>query len=98
MKTIAPPVTIPARAPCQFVLLQKSAKSMVGPKAPPKPAQAKETIRKTELFGFQARITPMTAITKREALATFISFFSGRSTWKKLVRISFETDEDAASS
>ena len=58
MKTMAPPATMPAMAPCLLVRFQNRAKRTTGPKADPKPAQAKETIWKTELSGFQARKCP----------------------------------------
>ena len=51
MKTIAPPEIIPAKAPCQLERFQNNAKRTTGPNTAPKPAHAKDTILKTELFG-----------------------------------------------
>ena len=48
---VAPPVIIPATAPWRAVRFQKREKSIRGPKAAPKPAQAKDTTLKTELVG-----------------------------------------------
>ena len=62
MKTIAPPATMPAMAPCFVVRFQNREKRTSGPKAAPKPAQAKDTMRKTELLGFQASRIPTTAM------------------------------------
>ena len=71
IKIMAPPTTMPARAPWRFVRLQNRENSISGPNAAPKPAHAKETIRNTELSGFQARNTPITAMIRRLPRATF---------------------------
>ena len=52
--TITPPEIMPARAPWRLLRFQNRAKSITGPKAAPKPAQAKDTMVNTELSGFQA--------------------------------------------
>ena len=51
---MAPPETIPARAPHNVVLFQNKENSTTGPNAAPKPAHAKLTISNTELSGFLA--------------------------------------------
>ena len=61
-KTITPPASLPAMAPCFVVRFQNREKSISGPKEAPKPAQAKETMRNTELSGFQARRIPIMAM------------------------------------
>jgi len=61
-KTITPPVSIPASAPCILVRRQKRANSTSGPKDAPKPAHAKDTMVNTELSGFHARKTATMAI------------------------------------
>ena len=60
-------------APYLLQRFQNSAKSMTGPKVAPKPAQAKETTRKMELFGFRAKKTAMMAMamTPRRAISRF---------------------------
>ncbi len=69
-----------------------------GPKAPPKPAHAKDTIPKTELSGSLAMNTPMMAITTTVNLAMSISrcllSFRPKIAWA----ISWDTLEDAAKS
>jgi len=64
-KTIPPPVTIPAIAPALFSLFQKREKIISGPKVAPKPAQAKETIRKMMLFSSKAIIMAIAAMTSK---------------------------------
>ena len=61
-KTITAPATMPARAPGLLVRFQNREKRTTGPKEAPKPAQAKETMRNTELSGFQARKAAITAM------------------------------------
>ena len=48
---------------------QNSANSTTGPKVAPKPAQAKDTIWKTELFLSQARTTATAAISTKVTFA-----------------------------
>ena len=54
---MAPPATIPERAPYRLLLLQNRARRTTGPNAAPKPAHAKLTIWNTLEFGSQARYT-----------------------------------------
>ena len=81
-----------------MVLLQNSEKRTSGPNAAPNPAQANETMRNTELSGFHARNTAIMAMMRSESLATRIRLFSLSFTWKKEVRISCDTELDAARS
>ena len=74
INTIAPPTTMPARAPHLLVRFQNRAQSITGPKAAPKPPQAKETMENT-LPSFLAQIIPMIAITITAALAMITLVF-----------------------
>ena len=65
IRTLAPPVTMPAIAPARVVRFQKSEKSMIGPKVAPKPAQANETRLNITLFSSHATITPTIEIATR---------------------------------
>ena len=75
MKIMAPPVIIPASAPHLLERFQNSAHSTTGPNAAPNPAQAKDTISNTELFGFDARITPTMEMITTVILAIFTEAF-----------------------
>ena len=79
INTITPPLIIPARAPYLLQRFQKSAASIIGPKAAPNPAHAKDTIPNTELFWSRAIITAMTAITTSVILAIIMEAFSLKS-------------------
>ena len=59
-KTIRPPTSIPASAPCQLQRFQNSAQSITAPNAPPNPAHAKLTMPKTLESGSRASTTPTT--------------------------------------
>ena len=72
MKTTAPPVIMPASAPCLFARFQKSEKSITGPNAAPKPAHANETTRNTELLGSHASTMPISAMPMTVARAASI--------------------------
>ena len=76
MKTMAPPATMPASAPCLLARFQKRARSITGPKAAPKPAQAKDTMPKTELSGSWAMKTAMMAMMTMVPRATSIFFLA----------------------
>ena len=71
---------------------------MAGPKVAPKPAQAKETIWNTELFGFQASAAPTTAIAttvpRAKSMEVLLSILMPR----KLRSRSSDMEEAAASS
>ena len=98
INTIEPPQIIPARAPCQLERLQNNARSTTGPNTAPKPAQAKDTIVNTELFGSRAINMATTAMRRSVILsATMLSFFVSLS-FRILPRRSEETAEDAAKS
>lgn len=76
MNTMDPPQIIPARAPCQLERLQNNARRTTGPNTAPKPAQAKDTMVKTELFGSRAMNIATTAIRRSVILsATMLSFW-----------------------
>ena len=93
-----PPQIIPARAPCQLERLQNNARRTTGPNTAPKPAQAKDTMVKTELFGSRAMNIATTAIRRSVILsATMLSFLVSLS-FRMLPRRSEETAEDAARS
>ena len=98
MNIVAPPVIMPASAPHLFVRFQKSAHSTTGPNTAPKPAQANETILKTELFGSLAKNTAITEITTTESLARSIDFFCDILTPKVSCTIFCEIAEAAARS
>ena len=98
MKPIAPPATMPARAPCLLVRFQNRAKRTTGPKAEPKPAQAKETIWKTELSGFQARKMPTMAMPMTVPRAASMEALGLSFLPKKSCTRSWDTLEAAASS
>ena len=98
IKIIRPPAIIPASAPLRLDLRQKRASSMVGPKAAPKPAHAKETTRKTELLGFQARIMATAATPTTVARAAIICPAAVSLTRMKSCRKSSDTLEAAARS
>ena len=76
MKTIAAPDTSPAMAPSLVVLFQKSEKSIRGPNAAPKPAQAKLTIVKITLSSSSAIIAPKRAIRMSVMRLTLITLLS----------------------
>ena len=76
MNTIAAPETIPAMAPHLLQRFQNRPKSITGPKVAPKPAHAKETMRKTELLGSSANRKPRTATQITVTRATIMLFFS----------------------
>ena len=82
-KTMTPPVIMPANAPHLLLHFQNSAKSITGPKAAPNPAQAKETMVKTELLGSQASTTLTSAIAMTVPRATSMEAPSLILTWKK---------------
>ena len=89
-----PPQIIPARAPCQLERLQNNARRTTGPNTAPKPAQAKDTMVKTELFGSRAMNIATTAIRRSVILsATMLSFLVSLS-FRMLPRRSEETAED----
>ena len=71
---------------------------MTAPKVAPNPAQAKDTMRNTELFGFLARKTPIMAITTTVSLAIsmedFLESFNPMQSQNRFC----ETHEDAAKS
>ena len=94
-KIITPPDTMPATAPARVVRRQKRAASITGPKAPPKPAHAKDTIWKMELNGSHARRSPTTAMTTMVRRATSIEVFGDtfmpRTSWRM-----FSEKDDAA--
>ena len=93
-----PPQIIPARAPCQLERLQKRARRTTGPNTAPKPAQAKDTMLNTELFGSRAINMATTAMRSNVTLsATMLSFFVSLSL-RILPRRSEDTAEDAARS
>ena len=98
MKTMAPPAIIPARAPCRFIRFQNRARIITGPKAAPKPAQAKDTMRKTELLGFQARRMPTmampTTVSRAAVMEAFWLSFTRKKSWTR----SWETPEAAVRS
>lgn len=73
---MAPPETIPARAPHNVVLFQNKENSTTGPNAAPKPAHAKLTISNTELSGFLAINTATTAIKTTDILAIITGIFA----------------------
>mgnify|MGYP000667720345 CR=1 FL=1 len=98
MNTIAPPDTIPARAPWKVVLLQNSEQITRGPNAAPNPAHAKDTIPNIELFGSRAMITPRTDTTTTVSLAAIMLAFGERFRWKVSCKIFCDTLEDAARS
>lgn len=72
---MAPPETIPARAPHNVVLFQNKENSTTGPNAAPKPAHAKLTISNTELSGFLAINMATTAIKTTDILAIITGIF-----------------------
>ena len=77
---------------------QNKENSITAPKVAPNPAHAKETIRNTELSGFLARKTPITAITITVSLAMSMEdFFDSFSPMQSQKRFC-ETHEDAAKS
>ena len=86
---------MPASAPCLLERLQNSAVSTTGPNAAPKPAHAKDTIPKTELFGSLAMKAAITEIAKTETLAACIAAFSEIFTRKKPPKRLWEILEDA---
>ena len=98
MNTMAPPPSIPARAPQRLARRQNRAHSTTAPKAPPKPAQAKETIWNTEELGSRARITPMTEITSRVSRAKRMPVLSLIFRPNTPFRMFSDTEEEAASS
>ena len=98
INTMDPPQIIPARAPCQLERLQKRARRTTGPNTAPKPAQAKDTMLNTELFGSRAINMATTAMRSNVTLsATMLSFFVSLSL-RILPRRSEDTAEDAARS
>ena len=98
INTMDPPQIIPARAPCQLERLQKRARRTTGPNTAPKPAQAKDTMLNTELFGSRAMNMATTAMRSNVTLsATMLSFFVSLSL-RILPRRSEDTAEDAARS
>ena len=70
---------------------------MTAPKAPPKPAHAKDTIRNTEELGSNAKSTPSMAIITIATLAVTSFFFSSSLIPKNSPIIFSDTDEAAAS-
>ena len=67
---------MPLSAPWRLQRLQNRAKSITGPKAAPKPAQANDTTRKIELSGLSAKNTAITAIAITAPRAIRRFFFS----------------------
>ena len=96
--TRTPPEIMPQSAPHLLARFQNSAKSTTGPKAAPKPAQAKETILKTELSGSRAKIIAIAAMTSSVERAISMDCFSVIFTLNTPHIRSLETLEDAASS
>ena len=98
MNTMAPPTIRPARAPALLDRFQNRDSSIVGPNVAPKPAQAKETTRKTELLGFQARTMAIMAMPITVALAMIMFFLASILMPRKSCIRSWDTEEAAASS
>ena len=73
---MAPPDSIPASAPHRLLRFQKRANSTTGPKAAPKPAQAKDTMSKIELSGLDAMTMAITAMTITVPRATHMVVLS----------------------
>ena len=97
MKTIAPPVIIPASAPHFVVRFQNRENSTTGPNAAPKPAQANDTIVNTE-SSFHAQNTATTAMTTIVRREMIIDFFCDIFSPKTSPRRSFDMLDDAARS
>ena len=97
-KTMAPPETIPARAPHLLQRFQNRERIITGPKVAPKPAQAKETTRKMELVGSLAKITPRMATPTTVRRAMSIAFLSLSLMPSTSLMILWVTPEAAASS
>ena len=95
---MAPPVIMPAMAPARLERFQNRERSMTGPNAAPKPAQAKETTRNTELSGFHASTRPTSAMPMTVSLATSSDFFSLSRMPRNSTAMSCETLDAAASS
>ncbi len=98
MNTIAPPLTMPARAPCQLERLQNRAKRTTGPNTAPKPAHAKDTMLNTELSGSLARNAAITEISTRVMRSANMLFFLEEALASTLPRRSEDTAEEAARS
>ena len=98
INTIAPPVTMPAKAPGKFVRFQNRANRITGPNAAPKPAQANETMSNTEESGFSASSAPITATTITVPRATHITSFSLAFLWMIPLKKFCATLEEAARS
>ena len=97
-KIITAPTAMPAIAPFLLERLQKSDRSMTGPKVAPKPAHAKDTIWNTELFGSDAKMTAMIAMMRTVLLASFIAVFSLIFICRKSLIIFCEKLDEAARS
>ena len=89
---------MPDRAPQKLVRRQKMAHIMTGPKAAPKPAQAKETMPNTELLGSRAMTMPRMAMIIRVTRAMSMVVFSSTLTLNTPWKMSSEMEEEAASS
>ena len=89
---------MPASAPFLLERFQNNAARTTGPNTAPNPAHAKDTIPNTELSGFPAKNTAITAIKRTVARATWIVLFSVRLTPNIPFNRFSETAEEAARS
>ena len=89
---------MPASAPAWLERRQNSASSTTGPKAAPKPAQAKDTMLNTELLGSAAMKAAMMEITTTLPRASTISMRLLMRMCRKSRNRFWDTLEDAASS
>ena len=96
-KTIRPPQSIPASAPCQLQCFQNRAHSTTAPKAPPKPAHAKLTMPNTLELGSRASTTPTTLMQMMVRRAANRLCFSVSFMWPNSCRMFWDTLEAAAS-
>ena len=75
MKTMLPPVTMPAMAPDLVTRFQKSEKSMMGPKVAPNPAQANDTTLNMILSSSRAIIAAIADIITSTILVRYSIVF-----------------------
>ena len=96
-KTIRPPESIPASAPCQLQRFQNREHSTTAPKEPPKPAHAKLTMPNTLELGSRASTTPTTLMQMMVRRAANRLCFSVNFMWPNSCRMFWDTLEAAAS-
>ena len=96
-KTIRPPQSIPARAPCQLQRFQNRAQRTTAPKEPPKPAHAKLTMPKTLESGSRASTTPTTLTQMMVRRAAKRLCFSLSLRWPNSCKMFWDTLDAAAS-